>query len=243
MQSIFNALITFFAPSWIAVRLLSMMGQHIHPSVKIGFSWIQCKHIDLKANCKIGNFNLIRISKLKMDKDASIRNFNRMKGPMSLLLASKAAIGNSNNIYRGPFPITHGKAHLKLGRLAIITSKHDIDCTRSIEIGNNTTISGFGCQLWTHGFYHADKGEYRIRIDGSIKIGNNVSIGSRCLINPGVSIGDAINVGSNTCISKSIYKSGMYVSQGLRFIPNNIEIIQSKLKKDINNQYVEVYTK
>lgn len=238
-----NAIISFIFPSAIAIWLLNQLGHQIDRSAHIGFSWLQCQHIKMSENSKIGHFNLIRIPNIALGQQASIRSFNRMKGPLSLLMQKQAAIGNSNSIYRAESPIALGAATLTLGELAILTSKHSLDCTRSISIGDFTTISGFNTQFWTHGFYHADRGADRIRVDGAIKIGNNVSIGSRCMINPGVEVGDAINVGGNACLSKSIYEPGMYVAQPLRFIPNSISKIKSKLQKNDNYKIVKVYEK
>jgi acetyltransferase-like isoleucine patch superfamily enzyme len=84
--------------------------------------------------------------------------------------------------------------------------------------------------MWTHGYYHADKGPERIRIDGEIKIGDNVYIGSSCIFNPGVVVSNSIHLGGGSVISKSLVKPGMYVTQGLRFIDNNIESIKNKLE-------------
>lgn len=243
MKSIVTAMISLVFPSVIAVRLLRLLGHHIHADARIGFSWLQCNMIQMEANSRVGHFNLIRIPSIRLGKNASIRSLNRMKGPFSLWMEKRAAIGNSNSIYRGPRPITLGAAELRMGELAIITSKHALDCTRSITIGDFTTISGFDTQFWTHGFYHENEGAGRIRIDGAITIGKNVSIGSRCVINPGVTIGDAINVGGNACVSKSIFESGMYVSQALRFIPTDITKIKERLNKNHQYTIADVYEK
>lgn len=243
MKAKISAIISFFLPSFLAVRCLNLLGHQIHPSAKIGFSWLQCETIKMEENSKIGNFNLIRIISLHMGDTASIRSINRMKGPLRLRMDERAAIGNNNNVYRGPHPITLGEAELRMGFLAIITSKHSFDCTRTISIGDYSTISGFGTQFWTHGFYHANQGEHRIRIDGNIEIGNNVSVGSKCLINPAVKIGDAINVGGNACVSKSLLEPGMYVSQALRYIPYDISVIKTKLKQNKNYTIAHVYEK
>ncbi len=243
MKPYLTAAISFFLPSYLAIRILRLLGHNVSNEAYIGFSWIQCEKLFLDKKASIGHFNLIRIDKIQIGKEGSIRSYNRLKGPFDLIMGEKAAIGNSNSIYRGPFPITCGSAAFTLGKLTIVTSKHQIDCTKSISIGDFSTISGFGTQIWTHGFYHADHGPYRIRIDGEIIIGKNVSIGSRCLLNPGIQIVDAINVGGNACVSKSLIAPGMYVSHALRHIPNDIKTIKRKLTRNQTNKYVEVYEK
>ncbi|MFK7808015.1 MAG: hypothetical protein AB8F74_09475 [Saprospiraceae bacterium] len=243
MKAIFSAIISFLFPSKVAIWFLNQLGHQVHPNAYIGFSFLKCHSITLGESVSIGHFNLIRIPILRMGEGASIRRFNRMKGPMYLLMDKKAAIGNNNSIYRGDFPITVGHAELTLGEAAIITTRHNFDLTKSIHIGAFSTISGFATQFWTHGFYHADEGMERIRIDGAIHIGKNVSVGSKSLINPGVSIGDKINIGAMVCVSKSLTEPGMYVSQGLRFIPNSMATIKSKLTKNEDYTVVNVYEK
>ncbi len=243
MKTKISAIITLIFPSFLAIRLLNLLGHKIHIKAKIGFSWIESPLIIMSENSCIGHLNIIKISSIQMKENASIRNFNRMRGPFNLKMEKRAAIGNNNSIYRAKFPITIGITELYLSELAIITSKHTFDCTCSIFIGDFTTISGFGTQFWTHGFYHENQGVGRIRIDGSIIIGNNVSIGSRCIVNPGVRVGNAINVGGNSCISKSILNPGMYVSQGLRYIPTDISKIKNRLQKNTKYTIVDVYEK
>ena len=59
----------------------------------------------------------------------------------------------------------------------------------------------------------------------------------------GVKVGSAINIGSNSSVSKSILEPGMYVSQSLRYISNDIETIKSKLQKNPGYKVVNVYEK
>ena len=106
-----------------------------------------------------------------------------------------------------------------------------MDCTKSISICKNSTIGGLGTQFWTHGFMHAPTGRKRIRVEGEIIIGNNVYVGSRCVFNPGVKVGDSISIGSNAAIAKSLHEPGMYVSQALRHIKRNIEDVEAKLER------------
>lgn len=243
MKLYLTALITFFLPNRLAFPILRKMGHKIHPSARIGFSWLQCNCLSLGATTRIGHLNIIRIHELSMNDQASIGRFNRMKGPIKIQMNSEAAIANSNSIYRADYPDTVGESVLYLGKLAIITSKHHLDCTRSISIGDYTTISGFSTQFWTHGYYHADEGRERIRIDGTIDIGNNVSIGSRCIFNPGAKVGDCINVGGNSCISKTLEMPGMYVSQPLRYLNRSMAGIKKKLRKNEDYTMENVYEK
>jgi len=140
--------------------------------------------------------------------------------------------------------VSYGESCLTLGRLTKVTVGHHLDLTKSITFGDNSILAGIKSQMWTHGYYHANEGPYRIRIDGDIEIGNNVYVGSRCLFNPGVKVRDAIHIGAGSVISKNLEQSGMYVSQELRYLKNDINTIKEKLHRVQDNGLVEhVYSK
>lgn len=235
---------TLLLPSFILRVVLRLFGFKIGNGVKIGFSIIKSNTIILENNVKIGHFNLILNDKIHLKEDSIIGYLNILKGPFSVLLDNKAAIGNKNYMTRAKTGITFGKSLLHLGNLTKITVGHHLDLTQSIIFGENSILAGIKSQLWTHGYYHADIGKDRIRIDGEIYIGNNVYIGSSCVFNPGVKVGNSIHIGGGSTISKDLNKSGMYVGQGLRFIENNIDTVKNKLTKIVDKNLVEqVYKK
>ena len=200
--------------------------------------------MSIEDNVKIGHLNLILNDELSLKTSSYLGYLNILKGPFKLLLTEKAAIGNKNYITRGFLGLTYGVSILKLGFLTKITSGHHIDLTRSIKFGDNSILAGLSSQLWTHGYYHADIGSDRIRIDGEIHIGDNVYIGSRCIFNPGIKVSNAIHIGAGSSISKNLDKDGMYVGQGLRYIENDLERIKNKLQKiDVKNLVEPVYEK
>jgi acetyltransferase-like isoleucine patch superfamily enzyme len=217
------------------------MGHKINFKTKIGFSYIWIKGIlIMKANARIGHFNLIKVNSLSMDENAYIVNYNSIKGPIDIKLANTAAIGNRNKIYRAPSPVTYGESVLQLGLLSKITGNHRVDCTRSITVGDYSTIAGHDSQLWTHAYYNDKTGPGRFRVDGEITIGNNVYIGSACIINSGLVIADQVVVGSNSCVSKSLLEAGSYVSQPLRFI-GQTDDLRDRFKKVEGDLCEEVY--
>lgn len=245
MKRIVLALSTFLLPSFILRSILRLLGNKIGKKVKIGFSFVTASKLDLADNSKIGHFNLLLNDSLILKESAYIGYLNILKGPFSLLLSKQAAIGNKNYITRARKGITYGLSTLHLGELTKITVGHHLDLTRSITFGDFSILAGIRSQMWTHGFYHAEQGKERIRIDGEIHIGKNVYIGSGCIFNPGVTVGDAVHVGGGSTVSKDLLKKGMYVGQALRYIETDYEKVKNKLKKidhkGLNN--LEVYGK
>ena len=244
MKIFLTAVIAFCLPTVLARIILNLLGHEINASSRIGFSLLFCKKIILKDGAAIGHFNFLRIDTLMMEAHASIGSKNRMRGPFDVIIGNNGHISTSNGISRAKFPVTYGKAVLKLGTYAIITHDHKIDLTCSVSLGDYSIIAGSDSQLWTHGYYHADAGLERVRVDGDISIGHNVYVGSRCVFNPGVTVGDAIHIGANCCIAKSLLTPGMYVSQPLRYVENNIEMVKGKLHPvSVNGLADVVYSK
>ena len=244
MKKILTGFITFLCPSRLVALLLRVLGHKVGRKVKFGFSFLFVNTIEINDNTKIGHLNLIVNDKIILGKHAIIGYLNILKGPFKLILKQKAAIGNKNYITRANLGITYGESVLSLGELTKVTTGHHIDLTRSISFGKYSILAGIRSQMWTHGYYHADTGRARIRIDGQIHIGDNVYIGSGCIFNPGVKVNNRIHIGAGSVISKDLEKPGMYVSQGLRHIDNDLEKVKSKLKKVKEPHLVEpVYVK
>ncbi len=198
--------------------LLRCFGWRIAPGCRLGMSWIDAKHITLAVGAKIGHGNIIRIDALHLESKAYIGQFNYIKGPFIVAMKMQAGIGNSNQISRARRGVTWGRSMLRLGTWSKITSGHTIDCTRSVRFGDYSTLAGKGSQIWTHGYLHAPVGIDRFRIDGRVQIGCNVYVGSASVINAGIRIGDAITIGSMSCVSSSLATPGLYVGQQLRML-------------------------
>lgn len=222
-NNIASTLGLLFPPCTAKNFLLRQLGWKIGSECKIGFSWINCGNVQLHNNVAIGHGNYIKCRTLVLRDDSCIQHLNLIKGDIWIFLLKHAAIGNLNKVNRAKRGVTWGRSVLRLGVYSKITSRHVVDCTRSVRLGNYSTIAGLGSQIWTHGYLHAPSGLDRFRIDGSVNIGNNVYIGSASVINAAVKIGSAITVGACSCVSKSLLEQGLYVSQPLRKIESDYE--------------------
>lgn len=231
-------------PNTITRILLNLLGHKIHPKSYIGFSLISSRKIFMDAEARIGHFNIVQIDKLLMRRKSFIKSMNRIRGAMNIIMGPESAIANWNSIFRAAPPVTYGNGTLKLGRMGMIVAKHHVDVTRSVTIGDFTTIGGHGSQFWTHGYFHGPAGKERIRVDGEIIVGNNVYVGTNCTFNPGVEVANNISIGSNVCVSKSLKRPGMYVAQSLRHIEKEIDSIRHALTPVDKEPLVdEVYEK
>lgn len=200
----------------ICCKCLRYKGLNVHgKNIKIGFSLILCDKIDLSDNSRIGHLNLIKCKNLSM-VSSKINHLNFIRGDFSIIMKIGSWINNQNKI--SALGKTYHDVSLILEEEAKIGVKHLLDMTDSITIGKNSMLAGADTQIWTHNFYFSKNSSKMAREDAPVIIGTNCYIGARCTIMAGVNISNAITVGANSCISKSLSKQGLYVGQGLRFI-------------------------
>jgi UDP-3-O-[3-hydroxymyristoyl] glucosamine N-acyltransferase len=243
LRSILTSILCLL-PSKLGIPLLNIFGHKVALDAKIGFSLILCEKLYLAKKSRIGHFNLIVIKKLLILDSGYIGPMNYCKGPFYLIFKQKASIGSRNVITRSNNNLVCKFTSFKIGVFGKLTADHRVDCMSSVSIGCNTTIAGSGTQIWTHGYYHEPKGSGRFRVDGRVVIGDNVYIGSRCVISMGVSICDSVTIGSLSSVAKSISMPGLYVSQPLRHIDSDIDLIRKRLIKVENDLLREtVYVK
>jgi acetyltransferase-like isoleucine patch superfamily enzyme len=133
-------LITFLLP-WRLKRflLIRFFKYEIHPSAKIGYSWIYPRKLIMNSNSKIGNLNIaVHLDLISIGKYSSISRGNWITG-----FPSKT---NSKHFSHQ----TERESKLLIGEHSAITKNHHIDCTSTITIGNFVTIAGYNSQLLTH---------------------------------------------------------------------------------------------
>lgn len=231
LRTFFTALVCLLAPRSMKPWLLNGVGHAVHSSARIGPSLLVGTRLFMGPDTAIGWFNLISCQRIVMRDHAYIGRMNVIKGRLSIGLASRAAIGNRNSVIcSGLDPHRTRPSHLTLGTLTKITANHYVECAESIVWGRFGTLAGVGCQMWTHGFVHAETGEGRSMVRGRITIGDNVYIGAHSVVAAGVRIGDAIAVGAHSSVASDLVEPGVYVSAPLRHVARPPQDRLSRLK-------------
>ncbi len=161
--------------------LEKQFGFRIHPTCRIGLSWIFP-------------------TQLIMEEGAQIAHLTVCKGLDLLHLKAHALIGRGNWITGFPLGTsahfaseTDRKPQLVIGEHSAITHRHLIDCTNSVTIGSFTTFAGFQSQILTHSI---DIAESRQR-------SAPVTIGSYCFIG-GAVVPDFCVVGAKSLVNKPL---------------------------------------
>lgn len=233
-------------PSPIVRVALRALGHDVRSGARVGFSLIWCDRICLDRTARIGHLNLIRADRLLLRNDAYIGRMNVIHGPVTIHLKRGASIGNANKIVRAPLgSVTIGRSLLRLGLYSKVTADHRVDATCTVSMGDYSVLAGAGSQIWTHGYVHDLEGPGRYRIDGPVRIGNNVYIGARCVLSMGIRIASGAVVGAGTTVPRSIEEPGLYVSGPMRKLPRPAPADQRQdLERLAGDQLVEaVYSK
>ena len=113
-----------------------LLGWDIHPTARIGPSVILVRRLTMGPHSHIGPFNLIRdLDELRLDEGASIASRNWIKGMPPGVFYEEA-------VERDP--------SLVLGKHAMISVSHHIDCADRVELKDYAAIAGFNCVVLTH---------------------------------------------------------------------------------------------
>ncbi len=167
MKKIINILIIFFP--WFLRRwiLIKFYKYEIHPTAKIGLSYIYPMKLIMSKGSKIGSLNVVvHLDYLDIGKNSTISRGNWITG-FTTITASKHFSHDKER-----------KSQLIIGRESAITKDHHIDCTNSITIGDYVTIAGYNSQFLTHSIdvYEGRQDSYPI------------IIGDYCFVSTGVKV-------------------------------------------------------
>lgn len=172
-------------------------------------SEVESTHIDIS-----GKNNLLEIDNAHISKTSiSITGINNtfvIEPEVKLRSATVHIRGNNCTIKIGK--------STTFGGIRIV----NVGINNNIEIGKNCLFADF-IELWasdTHSIYDAE-GNF-INSERSVKIGNEVWVGSHVKILKGVTIGDGAVIGMSSIVTKNIAPKTLNVGNPLRCIKDNI---------------------
>ncbi len=160
-------ILLIFLPWFLRRRILNYFFDfNIHSSSHIGFSIILARKLVMHSSSKIGNFSICNaIDFLLIEANSSIGSFIYITGYS----------GHLNNHFNH---IKNRKCELLIGKHSALTSRHFLDCTAGIYIGNFSTLAGIRSQLFTHSIdlKNNQQDAASIRIGDFCFIGTNVTV-------------------------------------------------------------------
>lgn len=166
--------IALFVLPWRMRRILLMrgFGYSIHSEAYIGLSVILADQLIMESKTSIGHLTICNgIDQVVLNEYGSIGTLNYITGYPS-------------GLHKHFSHVQDRKCSLIIGRHSAITSRHFIDCTASIHIGNYSTVAGIATQMFTHSIDLRANRQHA----SAIRIGDYCFIGTRCVILPGTDL-------------------------------------------------------
>lgn len=169
------AVLSLLLPWPLRRRLLvRALGFDIHPTARIGRSFILPRHLRMGPHSAIGDLTVC-------------------KGLDLLELGAHSLIGRLNWITGFPSDDPSFFSHrpdrrpqLIVGDHSAITNRHLLDCTESVVIGRFSTVAGFHSQMLTHSIdLRANRQDAH-----PIQIGDYCFVGTGCVILGGARLPD-----------------------------------------------------
>jgi acetyltransferase-like isoleucine patch superfamily enzyme len=141
-------------------------GYRIHPTARIGWSWIFPRELVLGEGARIGHLNVaIHLDRVELGRHAVIERGNWITGYPS---ADRRHFFHRSD--RAPVFV--------LGDHGAVTKGHHFDCTDRVEIGAFTIVGGYRSQFLSHS---VDFGENR-QDAAPIAVGDHCFIGTAVVI-------------------------------------------------------------
>lgn len=196
-------LISLFLPWFLRRWILTKFFEYqIHPTARIGFSWVFPKKLIMEANSSIGTLTLCKnLDLIYLEQHSSIGKGNWITGYPSDLSAHFAQEQDR-------------KPQLILGEHSAITNRHLIDCTAAVSIGKFSTFAGFQSQILTHSIDL----EHCRQSSAPIKIGSYCFVGTNCIVLGDSSLPDYSVLGAKSLLNKK-YTDTRYVYGGVPASP------------------------
>ena len=151
-------------PSRLKGRLgRKLLGWDVHPTAFIGRSVILVDHLSMGPGASIGPLNVIKdLEELRLGEGASIASRNWIIG-----------IPRSPDPGTDVFPQSpNRRPSLVMGKHAMITVAHEIDCCDRIELGDYSSLAGFRCTILTHSL-NLVRDRF---VTGSVEIGDHAAV-------------------------------------------------------------------
>ena len=168
------SLLSLFLPWFLRRRLLNALCRYsIAPGARIGLSLVACAHLRMDAGARIGHFNLIKGIRLEMGEYAWIGIFNWISG---LPVSAKRHFSTESG--RDPA--------LCLGRHSSLTSRHFIDCSNRVDIGEFAIVAGARSQILTHAVDLRSNSQ----MTAPVAIGRYCFVGTGCILLKGAKLPD-----------------------------------------------------
>ena len=174
---------------WVLGRVF---GFEIHPTARIGLSWVFPQRLRMEAHSSIGNLTVCKnLGFIHLGEHSTVGNLDWITG---------FPPGPSKHFAHQP----DRRPELIVGPHSAITHRHLIDCTDTVTIGAFTTFAGFQSQILTHSIDLA-AGRQSAQ---PVSIGSYCFVGTNCVLLGGAALPDRSVLGAKSLLNKAFTETG-----------------------------------
>ncbi|HSH95417.1 MAG TPA: hypothetical protein VK968_14835, partial [Roseimicrobium sp.] len=169
--------------------LATFFGFKLHPTARIGFSWVYPKRLEMGKNSRIDHLVVaVHLDQMVLGESATVGRRTWITG---FPRGDQRHFGHQTD--RDP--------SLVMGEHSAITKNHHIDCTSRVTIGRFSTIGGYYSQLLSHS----------IDILANRQDSAPITIGEYCFVGTGVII-----LGGANLPDRSVLGAGALLNDALK---------------------------
>ena len=207
--------VSLLLPWGLRRRMLEKrFGYTLHPSSRIGLSWIFPERLVMDAHSSIGDLTVCKnIALLHLHEHATIGRGNWITG---------FPTGPSRHFAHE----TDRRPELTVGAHSAITHRHLIDCTNSVTIGSFTTFAGFRSQILTHTIDLAANRQS----SAPVRIGDRCFVGTDSVLLGGSVLPDFCVLGAKSLLNKPQMQThtlyGGVPARALQELPRDLAYFQ-----------------
>jgi acetyltransferase-like isoleucine patch superfamily enzyme len=177
-------------PAFKRLALGWLIGAHIDRSARIGLSIVDSDAFEMGPESQIGHFTVFRgLRRIRLGPGAHLGNFNWITA--SPMFQSQATETSEHGCFT-------------LGRESAVTSRHYVDCSGGVSIGEYTTVAGVRSTILSHQIDLVEG----VQTSKATRIGDFCFVSSNVCLTPGSSIPDRSTVAMGAVVVGDLAPAG-----------------------------------
>jgi acetyltransferase-like isoleucine patch superfamily enzyme len=174
--------------------LRRMFGHEVHPTARIGLSFISVEHLYMAENTGIASLTLIRgLRECLLHEEVDIGRFNWIT---AIPLHGTEFFQKVEN--RDP------SLEVKFG--SVILHRHIVDCNAKVTIGELSGLAGYRTTVLTHGVDIRENAQTAT----PVTIGDRTMVASNCVLLGGAVVPDYSVVSAGSTVRDAFTEPGLY---------------------------------
>jgi acetyltransferase-like isoleucine patch superfamily enzyme len=174
--------------------LRKMFGHEVHPSARIGISFISVGHLYMAEGSGIASLTLIRgLRECLLHEEVDIGRFNWI---------TAIPLGGDEFFQK----VENRDPSLEIGFGSVILHRHIVDCNAKVTLGELSGLAGYRTTVLTHGVDIRENAQTAV----PVTIGDRTMVGSNCVLLGGAEVPAYSVVSAGSTVRSAFTEPGLY---------------------------------